>query len=132
MRGLDTNALLRVVLFDDEKQAATISRFLKRQARLKEPLLVTSVALCELVWVLRTTYQYDRARIAAVLEAIVTTDLIALDRPSTIHRAIERYGKGPGDFADYLIGEISFEAGCQDVCTFDRRLRGEHGFSLLG
>ena len=93
---------------------------------------MTGLALCEVAWVLQRRYSYDRIRLTEALRLIVEAELIALDRPAEIHRALARFETGPADFADYLIGEISFAAGCDDVVTFDRKLRDADGFTLLG
>ncbi len=45
---------------------------------------------------------------------------------------LEIYHRGKGNFTDYLIGEISRQAGCRDTVTFDRGLKGAPGFTLLG
>ncbi len=132
MRGVDTNVLLRIVLFDDSEQAGLVSRLLRRQQRRRQPLLVTGLALCEFVWVLRGRYGYDRAQQLQALRLIVDADQVTLDQPILIQRALERFEAGPADFADYLIGEISLAADCDDVVTFDRRLSGAEGFTLLG
>ena len=64
MTGLDTNVLLRYLLRDEPIQAARAARALERDER----FLVSSVVLCELVWVLETGYGFSRTQVAATLE----------------------------------------------------------------
>ena len=59
--------------------------------------------LCELDWVLRSREKQPRAAIA---------DAIA--------------------FADYLMREHALAAGAIEVVTFDRALKGEPGFKIIG
>lgn len=42
------------------------------------------------------------------------------------------YRQGRGDFADYVIREQALAAGASGVVTFDRVLKGESDFQLLG
>jgi predicted nucleic-acid-binding protein len=44
---------------------------------------------------------------------------------------VEFYRTGRAGFPDYVIGEISKQAGCRDTVTFDRALRDTPGFTLL-
>jgi predicted nucleic-acid-binding protein len=131
MRGVDTNVLLRMVLLDDEKQAAAVGRFTRQLARRNEPLFVTSIALCEFVWVLQRGYSQSRARIADALEKLLESDLVIAQNEDEAREALGLYRAGRGDFADYLIGLLGRSAGCRDTATFDRDLKGVEGFSLL-
>jgi predicted nucleic-acid-binding protein len=131
MRGADTNILLRIVLLDDEKQAAAVRRLTRRLARENEPLFVTSIALCEFVWVLQRGYGLSRARIADTLEQMLESDLVVAQHEDEAREALGLYRSGPGDFSDHMIGLLSRSAGCRDTVTFDRALRGLEGFSLL-
>ena len=128
MRGVDTNVLLRMVLLDDEKQAAAA----RRLARGNERLFVTSIALCEFVWVLQRGYGLSRERIADTLEKLLQSDLIVAQDEDATREALAHYRGGRSDFADCLIGLLSQAAGCRDTVTFDRALKGLDGFTLLG
>jgi predicted nucleic-acid-binding protein len=44
-------------------------------------------------------------------------------------RALSAFGKGKGDFADYVIREHGQQAGCGTIATFDRNLLRETFFS---
>lgn len=131
MRGVDTNVLLRIVLIDDEKQAGIARRFTRQLARQGERLFVTSIALCEFVWVLQRGYGLSRARIADALERLLESDLVVAEHDDEAREALRIYRGGRGDFADHLIGLQSKSAGCHDTVTFDRDLDGLAGFSLL-
>jgi predicted nucleic-acid-binding protein len=112
---LDTNALVRVVTTDDPAQTALVRQVIA-QATL---IAVTVPCLCELVWVLRTTYNFDRVRITEALKAFVDVGNIVLDRP-TVEAGI-RFLEGGGDFAD---GAIAFEGralGGETFVSFDKK-----------
>lgn len=131
MRGVDKNILLRMVLLDDEKQAAAVRRLTRRLARENEPVFVTSIALCEFVGVLQRGYGLSRARIADTLEQLLESDLVVAQHEEETRQALALYRAGRGDFADRLIGLLSRSAGCRDTVTFDRGLKGLEGFTLL-
>jgi predicted nucleic-acid-binding protein len=57
--------------------------------------------------------------------------LIEECRNALVRRSLELYREGKANFSDYLIGEISRQAGCRDTVTFDRALKGAPGFTLL-
>jgi predicted nucleic-acid-binding protein len=126
--ALDTNVLVRFLVRDDERQSARAEALVRRTAAAGEPLFVSDVTLCELVWVLGTAYEIPRAEIAAGLRRLASAAQLLFRRPDAIRRAIEAYASRRGDFADYLILEHASEAGCSAVATFDRALLREPGF----
>ena len=131
MRGAETNVLLRLVLLDDEDQARTVERLVKRLASQGETLYVTSIVLCELCWVLRRGYGRTRTEIADAVEQLLASHLVIAEHSDECRGAAKLYREGRGDFADYLIGLIHQSAGCRDTVTFDRALRPAAGFTLL-
>ncbi len=97
MRGVDTNIfiLLRMVLLDDEKRAAAVRRLTRRLARGNEPLFVTSIALCEFVWVLQRGYGLSHARIADTLEQLLESNLVVAQHEDEAREALGLYRGGP-------------------------------------
>jgi predicted nucleic-acid-binding protein len=96
-----------------------------------ERLFVSSVVLCELVWVLRGAYSLDRPTIAMALERILATAQLEIDEKDVVREALADYRAGGGDFADYVIGHRGRDVGCKSTATFDRRLKGSRLFRLL-
>ena len=96
-----------------------------------ERLFVSAVVLCELVWVLRGAYSFDRPTIAMALDRILATAQLEIDQKDVVRAALEDYRTGGGDFADYVIGRRGREAGCERTATLDRRLKGSGLFRLL-
>jgi predicted nucleic-acid-binding protein len=122
VRGLDTNILFRFLTADDPAQAEQVDGLFAAAERAGE----------RFSWTLRgQPYCLDRSDIAAALERILGTNLLEVQDRGLVRRALADYRPGRGDFADYLLGWQSREAGCTDTVTFDRRLRGAAGFSLL-
>jgi predicted nucleic-acid-binding protein len=130
--AIDTNVLVRLVLHDDESQAKSAERLVVRARREQTLLFVSDIVLCELVWVLTRRAGLSRADIAAALDQILRTELIVVANAAVVERALEAYREGRGDFADYVIREHALVAGAKEVVSFDRALRDEDGFRMIG
>lgn len=123
MLAVDTNVLVRLLVSDDlPQQQAALARLKAARAR-GEEVLVTSVVLAELSWVLDAAYGYQRAAIASAIERLLSTDPFACRDRTEVRRALEWYGKGPADFADYLILALAVGQGSETLLSFDRKLR---------
>jgi predicted nucleic-acid-binding protein len=124
--------LLRYLAADDPQQAR-LAKALVEEAKLQgERLYVSTVALCELVWVLRSApYSLGREAMASMLQHLLATPLFEIQSRDLVRRAVGDYQSGKADFADYLLGWLNREAGCRDTATFDRKLRKTAGFAFL-
>lgn len=58
--------------------------------------------------------------------------MIVVPHAGILGRALAAYRDGGGDFADYLIREQAPAAGAVEVVTFDRSVKGEPSFKVLG
>ena len=63
MIALDTNVLVRFLVEDDKAQTAAAVALVKRAVAADEGLFVTDIVLCEVVWVLRYSYEVPRLEI---------------------------------------------------------------------
>jgi predicted nucleic-acid-binding protein len=130
--GLDTNVIVRYLAQDDAKQSAAAARFVERTLSTEEPGYISLIVLVEVVWVLASTYGLDRTRIAAVLEALLTTQQLKIESAELVWRAMSRYGSSKADFSDLLIAECAIAAGCSRIVTFDRSAASSGALELLG
>jgi predicted nucleic-acid-binding protein len=131
MRAIDTNVLVRYVVNDDPKQAAVVDRFFEQCQTSQEPVFIPVLVLCELVWVLDRLFGQTKRQLIETLERLLAVSFFRFDQESAIRQSLEHYRLGKATFPDYLIGEISRQAGCRDTVSFDRDLRGASGFSIL-
>ena len=131
MIALDTNVLIRFLIKDDEPQAMRARALLEACREKGEACLVTNPVLCEVEWVLDIVYKASRANIAEALRILQTTPPFALEDEALMERALRSYARGKGDFSDYLLGEIGEARGARTTFTFDRKLRGGGGFTLI-
>ncbi len=130
MIALDTNVLVRYLVEDDEAQTAQAAALIEGAQADGDPLFVSHVVLCEVVWVLASVYEQTRKQIFVVMEGLSRASHLVLDDAECVRRALASYGRGRGDFADYIIRERAHAAGCKQVATFDKKLLKEDGFIL--
>src|SRR6266851_7683965 len=92
-----------------------------------------SLSSCyELVWVLDRVHGQTKPQIIEVLERLLGLDLLRFEQESVVRQSLIRFRAGKASFPDYVIGEISRQAGCRDTVSFDRDLRRAPGFTVPG
>lgn len=127
MIGLDTNVLVRYLTQDDPGQSARASHLIETQCTRASPGRIAIVVLCELVWVLRGAYRYEKPLIVAALEQILATAELEIESEDTARQALFAYRCGSADFADYVIFVSNRARGCQVTYSFDRALTLDAG-----
>lgn len=129
MIAIDTNVLVRFLVEDDEAQTRAAASLIARAGRTGEQLFISDIVLCEVVWVLSTSYRFPNAEIIAMLRKVLHARQLTFRASDMLIRALEAFAAGKGDFADYVIREDAAAAGCDSVVTFDRVLLKESGFA---
>lgn len=127
MIGLDTNVLARHFLQDDPIQGAKAKRAISRLTPENRGFIATAV-LCELVWVLKSTYKIPKPQCVSMLKHILATSDFEVEHSNLCWRALTEYAAGTADFCDYLIREIALASGCPVVLTFDKAALKSEGF----
>lgn len=130
MIGLDTNVLVRYVMQDDARQSPRANRLIESLSA-DAPGFVPVVALVELAWVLGAGYKLPRAQLAAVLEALLRSKELVIDRADLVMQALARFSSGSADFADALIERVAAAAGCTTTMTFDQGAAKATGMTLV-
>jgi len=131
LKGIDTNVLVRYLVKDDRKQAEKASAFIKKTISSGGRCFINQIVLCELVLVLESAYGCSKEEIIDVLEKILITKQFEIQDKNTVRQALHDYASGKGDFADYLIGRINQNHGCDRTATFDRALKNRDSFEIL-
>jgi len=131
VKGLDTNVLARYLTQDDPKQAARADAFIHTTVARNERCFISAVVLCELTWVLRYAYKVSKADVEMTIDRLLNTSQFEIGDRDLVRRANDAYRSGRADFADYLIGALAHDAGCDLTATFDRRLRDDAAFQVL-
>ncbi len=131
MIALDTNVLVRYIVQDDPDQASAAARLIESQCSSDEPGLVSSVTLCELVWVLSRGYCTPKERTVAVLRTLLCAEELQAEDPDLAWRALGLFEAGPADFADYLVGASNRARGASATYTFDKTACASDLFRLI-
>lgn len=123
MIGLDTNALIRLVVADDPAQFAAIKKRLQSLDEVAESVLLNDVVLVEALWTLRRVYAFERTELQGLLTKLLATHTFKFENREVLKQAIHWYSTTPADFADCLIAAKYAELGCETTVTFDRGMR---------
>jgi len=129
MIAVDTNILVRLLVKDDAAQTQKVVQLFKRLDANGDQAHVSDVTVCELVWVLWSSYAFGRAQIARTLKRVLAARQLVFCSPDQLLRALNAFEAGRGDIADYVIREDAKAQGCDSIITFDRTLLKEKMFS---
>ena len=113
--AVDSNVVLRFLLADDEKQAASARRVLQSA----DQVILTLPVLCEVVWTLSRGYKLDTASIAEALAVLLRSGKVVVNR-GAVDAGLAMLLAG-GDFADGAIAHEGMTLGAQELVTFDRQ-----------
>ena len=92
---------------------------------------VSDTVLVELAWTLGRAYARDRRDIVKALRALSSHGTVALESPAAARSATDAFEHGPADFADCLLSIKAQAAGCDQLATFDRSMKGLPGVKLM-
>ncbi|MCT7981657.1 PIN domain-containing protein [Laspinema olomoucense] len=112
----DANIILRYILNDHEILSAKAAEIIENN-RVNLPIEVA----CEVVFVLQKVYQVEREKIQEVLSHLIEEDLVCLEKPKLLLKALEVYSETKFDFVDCLL--VSYCKVYQEsIFTFDKKL----------
>jgi predicted nucleic-acid-binding protein len=131
MIGLDTNVLVRYLVQDDPAQGRLATKVIATASRAGERLFLSTIVLCELVWVLESAYKYPKDTIDGTLEKILLTAQFEVEDKDAAWLALADYRASGIDFADALIGRRNLRSGCDATLTFDRSLKALDAFRVI-
>lgn len=130
MIGLDTNVVIRFLTHDDPPQTAAALRLMNTLSA-ESPGFVSLVVVAEIVWVLKIGYAYTKKEIEQVLDGLLRSKELVIERAEIIFQALHKFSDSRTDFADCLIERCGHAAGCEHTFSFDRNAAGA-GMRLLG
>ena len=116
---VDTNVLLRLLLRDEEGQHVAAVKLLREARQRGVALHLLPVALLEVVWVLEKVYRYPRSRVREIVEAVLNTPELKVEKEAVFRKAVAAYEERAIKFADALMAHWGMEAGLGTVYTFD-------------
>ena len=110
----DTNVIVRYLVWDDQAQAEAAARAIEQA----DAVVLSTVVLCEVVWVLRRAYRCNAGKVASVLRRLIESCTVEVDQPLA-EAGLAMLAAG-GDFADGVILAEARRARCAHLVTFDR------------
>ena len=115
MRAIDTNVLVRFLVKDDVGQALKARKIME-----SGPIWIPKTVLLETEWVLRYTYEFERAAVNQALEKVCGLSQVTVENTSSVTQALALHADG-FDFADAL--HLASSQNAQSFFSFDRSLR---------
>lgn len=125
----DTNVLIRFLTWDDVDQATEAARAIEGA----ETVVISTVVLCEVVWVLKRAYRYKAREIVDALRPLIESRTVETNRAAA--EAGLRMLEAGGDFADGVILFEAEKAKVANLVTFDQAFAeraGPNAVMLLG
>ena len=131
MIGADTNLLVRFLVKDDPPQVEKVRALFENTHLEREPVFISEIAMCELMWVLEKGYNFDRTAIAVAIESLLADSTFAWQSRALVEQALADFKTLRGEFADHLIGAVAREHNCRTTFTFDKDLARSENFTVL-
>jgi predicted nucleic-acid-binding protein len=128
--GLDTNVIVRYLTHDEPTQTVAAVRLMDSLSS-DSPGFLSLIVIAELVWVLEGSYRFKKNEIEQVLETLLRSKELAVERAEIVMQALRKFNAGDADFADCLIERCGHAAECQYTVTFDRNAAKGAGMKLL-
>jgi predicted nucleic acid-binding protein len=115
---VDTNILVRHLTGDPPAQAARATSFLGAA----DELVLVDLVVAEVVYVLESFYEVERARVAALVRAVLAFVAIRVVDEELLLRAVEIYEIERLDFAEAYLVASAERSGVGAVASFDRSI----------
>ena len=114
---LDTNAILRYVLQDNQEMADSVE-----QQLLSDVCYIPVEVVAEFVYVLLKVYNIERKVVAKTVMDITATENIKVTQNSVVRHALDVFASSTFDFVDCLLIGYAKEQQYA-VFTFDKKLQ---------
>lgn len=130
MIGLDTNIVVRYLTHDEPTQTTAAMRVMNSLSS-DSPGFLSLIVIAELIWVLAIAYGFRKKEIEQVLETLLRSKELVIERAEIVSQALRAFSAGRADFADCLIERCAHAAECQYTVTFDQKAATMTGMRLL-
>jgi len=110
---------VRYIAQDDPSQSKAATRIFEEVISDANHGFITSIAMCETIWVLARAYEQPREKLAQVVEALLKADNLELEHRDLVWSAREDFLRGKADFSDYLLARIGKAQGASTTLSFD-------------
>lgn len=121
MIGLDTNVIVRYLTQDDPEQFKSAEHIIDNELSSQNQGFISLISLVEIIWVLKTCYQQNKSDLCHIIESLLTTKQLIIEKSDNAYKALRLWQNGSGDYSDALIAVLSKENGCSYTLTFDKK-----------
>ena len=121
MVALDANVIVRYIAQDDPLQSAAATRVFEEVITDENHGFISSIAMCETLWVLSRAYGQTREKLVQVIEALLKADNLELEHRDFVWGAMDDFRNGKADFSGYLIARIGKAQGASTTLSIDEK-----------
>ena len=118
---IDTNLFIRYLTNDDAQKADRVDQLLEQAANGKIKLMTEGIVLAEVVWVLESYYNLEKARIAEMLKAILSTPGLEVLNGRIVENALPYYSLQNIDFVDAYIVALMQKHKITGIYSFEKK-----------
>jgi predicted nucleic-acid-binding protein len=116
---IDTSAILRMLIKDDDLKAKAVENLIRNAAENGVVLHVIPITIMEIVWVLEKVYKHPKKSIRELAEAIINTPQLKVDLAGVFLNALKVYEEKNVKFADAVMAFWGMEKGITTTYTYD-------------
>ena len=131
MIATDTNLLIRHLTHDDAEQAEKAQKLFDTAELRQESVFVGHIVLCEVTWVLRAVYGFDKPKISLALQALLDDGGFYIQDRPLVEEALMLCKRHTGQFSDHLLGVVAKHHGATTTYTFDKGVGKLPRFTLV-
>ncbi|MBI4999679.1 PIN domain-containing protein [Candidatus Gottesmanbacteria bacterium] len=115
---VDANIIIRYLVGDSPLHVAKIKKLIQED---KEKLILTDVAIAEIVWVLESYYEQEKEEIAEKILSLLEVPIFMINK-SVIARAIHHFQEYNIDYIDAYLISYAQETKALGVLSFDKSI----------
>jgi predicted nucleic acid-binding protein len=128
---VDTNAILRFLTGEPPDMAQQALALFTAVQKGEVSLILEEIVLAEVVWVLRSFYQYAPEKISSVLQELVNYPGMVCEHKTTILIALRLFTSKNLDFVDAMIATHMIRKGVEEIYSFDTHFDRLPGITRL-
>ena len=128
---VDTNVILRFLTREPPDMAQQALTLFTAVQNGEISLILEEIVLAEVVWVLRSFYQYSPTEISNILQEFVNFPGIVCEHKASILIALRLFASKNLDFTDAMIAAQMVRKGIDEIYSFDTHFDGLPGINRL-
>lgn len=118
---IDTSAILRMLVQDDELKAKAVENLIRSASEKGLTLHVIPITILEIVWVLEKVYKYPKIAVRELAEAIINTPQLKVELAGVFLNALKVYEEKNVKFADAVMAYWGIDRGITTTYTYDEK-----------